>query len=256
MEDESLCFKIKSEDDALHVNKLIAELGISPIVTVKNEQYFELLDPNMEICIPITYITNPGLDKFKKITVTSLLPLVNLDKILKIKRSVLEKLNMISCIINKASDLQKLGYLPGVNVHINHNFKLNVDLAGMKFGYIDLRIRNRSLIAKFCECEIDEIEILIEDIDIIPIDAKIKRVSIPDSNIYKYTDTITHDAQNLAQNQNIKEISTAYDISGDFENNYTLLDYNGNSEYISKIIERNRKYLHDSRFTKVKPVMP
>lgn len=70
MEDESLCFKIKSEDDVLHVNKLIAELGISPIVTVKNEQYFELLDPNMEICIPITYITNPGLDKFKKITVT------------------------------------------------------------------------------------------------------------------------------------------------------------------------------------------
>jgi hypothetical protein len=156
---------------------------------------------------------------------------------------------------HKASDLQKIGYIPGINIILENDFEFDIDLDGMKFGHVSLLNVDRRVIAKFLEYEIDEIQILVEDIEIIPIEAKINTVFIQHSNVFDNIDDITHNAQNLAQNPNIKKLVCHYDIWGDFENNYTLSCYSGHSKYLCGIAKRNQQYLYNSRFNKVKPII-
>lgn len=250
-------FGIKNEQDVILLNQIITKFGIFPYVYGNTEKYVEILNPNIRIGICYEFLTNPSMTKFKKILLDNC-PTLELDEILKIDKNVLKKTTIIMFESNKASDFIKIGYLPGVYLVPIKDFEFDVDLTGMKFWHLDFKHIEPPIISRLLEQvdEFDEIQVFIEDIGLILPSAKTSLIYIQNSNLESYDQNSkkVYDGQNLADNPNIKKLTCHFPLSGNFENNYTLLKYCGEDEHIHKIAARNRQYLYDSRFKKVKEV--
>lgn len=247
--------RIKCEKDVVYANKVVAKSNRLRYVTVEDEKYLELLDPNINICIPPGLVFNPILAKFKKISLIEH-PAMNINDIERIDQEVLKKTKTIVFLTHKASDLLKIGYVPGVYITPEHDFEFDIDLTGMKFSHVSFCHADEHIVKRFMEydLELDAIEVLIEHIGLVPDTAKVDLVFIQNSNLIEKDDHI-YDAQNLAQNPNITTLVCYYNISGDFGHNYTLLEYGGKDQYIRDIADRNQEYLHETRFVKVRPIL-
>lgn len=245
-------FVIENEQDVFLLDEIITKFGIFPRVGGCTERYIEILNPNINVRINPEFLTNPILSRFKKISLHTY-PVFKLDTIMEISKDVLKKTRTVMFESNKASDFAKIGYTPGVYMIPVGDFEFDIDLTGMKFGHLDLKHVDPAIISKILDQidAADEVQILAENIKLILPDTNIGLVYIQNSDIYGYE--ASHDGQNLADNPNIKKLVCLYNLHGNFDHNYTLLKYRGNSEYIHGIVARNRQCLHDSRFKSTKP---
>ena len=252
-------FIIYDEDDVRLLHEIMDEFGIIPKVEGLIDEYLDILRPNMRVNFQSALSIPGALTKFDKLRHDGAMDYEEYEKdeqLSKLDRAILEKIEGLDVMVNRASQIKKLGYLPGVCIGVDDEFKFDCDLSGTKVGILDTSCcYNTNISTKFLRKleSIDTFNIETDAIEHIPNNAKIKNVRICWGRGSVYEDN-GKDCQNLADNPNIVSIHSTAKLVGDFSQNTTLMDYSGPDNF-GEIAAQNRANLAKSRFAKTKPVL-
>lgn len=257
-------FRVYNLEDALLVNKIIDKFGIVPHVEVCSDVggILDILYPDIIISLYNDDFKNPILVKFKKIMLNEEIPLATL---LNVNKDLLGKIHPVEYDVTKSGQIAKLGYIPGVYINICKDFEFDMDLIGISIYFIHLAYAD--------DCVVERIFNQVEKIKFIQMNPKHVKFIKPHMNFVDinmgYGDDIDFnlvvDIQDLANNPNIKSITSSSKVSGDFSGNFTLTNFSMWTDkfgdysccsvpHIREIVNRNIRFAEEARFKKVKPV--